>query len=146
MHSIRGFKRTRDAMRAFNPAMKSIGYHFVIEVDGNIALGRGLDEIGAHVQGSNAHSIGVCMIGTDEFSEAQWNSLKQILITICSKLYMHTVPNITRAIEILHLLDIRVLGHRDYSPDLDGDGIIERNEWLKICPGFDVAEWLNGLS
>ena len=26
--------------------------------------------------------------------------------------------------------------------EIDGDGIIEPNEWLKTCPGFDVAAWL----
>ena len=33
-----------------------------------------------------------------------------------------------------------VLGHRDTSPDLDGDGIVEPNEWIKMCPCFDAAE------
>lgn len=33
-------------------------------------------------------------------------------------------------------------GHRDLSPDIDGDGVVERHEWLKTCPGFDVAAWL----
>lgn len=33
-------------------------------------------------------------------------------------------------------------GHRDFSPDLDGDGMIEPEEWVKECPCFDVKEWL----
>jgi N-acetylmuramoyl-L-alanine amidase len=33
-----------------------------------------------------------------------------------------------------------VLGHRDTSPDLDGDGIVEPNEWIKMCPCFDAVE------
>ena len=35
-----------------------------------------------------------------------------------------------------------VLGHRDLSPDLDKDGIVEPYEWVKSCPCFDVAKWL----
>jgi N-acetyl-anhydromuramyl-L-alanine amidase AmpD len=35
-----------------------------------------------------------------------------------------------------------VVGHRDLSPDLDGDGIIEEHEWLKDCPCFVVKDWL----
>ena len=31
-----------------------------------------------------------------------------------------------------------VIGHRDTSPDLNGDGFINRHEWIKDCPCFDV--------
>ena len=35
--------------------------------------------------------------------------------------------------------DIRqVIGHRDTSPDRNGDGIISPNEFIKMCPCFDV--------
>lgn len=33
---------------------------------------------------------------------------------------------------------VEVRGHRDYSPDLNGNGVIEPFEWLKACPCFDV--------
>jgi N-acetyl-anhydromuramyl-L-alanine amidase AmpD len=36
-----------------------------------------------------------------------------------------------------------VLGHRDLSPDLNGDGVIEKHEWVKDCPCFDVRKWRN---
>jgi N-acetylmuramoyl-L-alanine amidase len=39
-----------------------------------------------------------------------------------------------------------ILGHRDFSPDKDGDGIIEFFEWIKYCPGFDVKEWLKNYT
>ena len=41
----------------------SIGYHYVIYLDGSIHPGRPVDDIGAHCLGHNAHSIGVCYIG-----------------------------------------------------------------------------------
>lgn len=34
----------------------------------------------------------------------------------------------------------RVCGHRDLSPDLDGNGTITPDEWLKACPCFDVEK------
>ena len=40
-----------------------IGYHFVIDEQGNILNGRDLDKIGAHVYGYNDDSIGICLIG-----------------------------------------------------------------------------------
>ena len=36
-------------------------------------------EVGAHVEGANQDSIGVCLIGTHEFTEAQIKSLKRVV-------------------------------------------------------------------
>ena len=124
-HGTRGFKRSAEFRKRQNPSLTSIGYHFVIYTNGSIVTGRHLDEVGAHVQGSNANSLGICMIGTDAFSQAQWAALATLIKSL-STLY----PN------------AKVSGHRDNSPDLNGDGQVTRNEWLKICPGFDVAKWL----
>ena len=104
-----------------------IGYHFVIEIDGKIVDGRPLERIGAHVQGSNAKSIGICMIGTKMYTLAQWVALGGLV----GRLHAD-YPG------------ARIQGHRDFSPDLDGDGIIERNEWVKDCPNFDVIPWFAG--
>ena len=40
-----------------------IGYHFVIDLDGTIETGRDITKVGAHCQGHNAGSIGICYIG-----------------------------------------------------------------------------------
>ena len=40
-----------------------IGYHYVVYRNGRIEPGRDVDLIGAHCQGHNAKSIGVCYIG-----------------------------------------------------------------------------------
>ena len=34
----------------------------------------------------------------------------------------------------------RVCGHRDLSPDRNGNGEIEPEEWIKACPCFEVKE------
>lgn len=124
-HKARGFKRSDEFRKRQNQNLTSIGYHYVIYTNGTIVTGRHLDEVGAHVQGNNTNSIGVCLVGTDQFTNAQWAAL-----TLLVKSFASMYPK------------ARVLGHRDYSPDLNGDGQVTRNEWLKICPGFDVAAWL----
>jgi len=144
MHKARGFKRNKQACRNFNPLLKSIGYHFVIDIDGTIESGRGLEEIGAHVQGSNAKSIGICMIGTDKFNQAQWMSLRECLINLSSKILGRTIMTADSMLQSFKDAGISIKGHRDHSPDLNGDGIIQRTEWIKTCPGFDVAEWIKG--
>lgn len=42
---------------------KKIGYHYVIDLEGKVEKGREESEIGAHVQGYNSNSIGICYIG-----------------------------------------------------------------------------------
>lgn len=53
----------------------SCGYHIVIKADGEIENGRGLNEIGAHCLGENHNSIGICLVGKDKFSRAQFRAL-----------------------------------------------------------------------
>lgn len=101
-----------------------IGYHYVIHTNGGLAHGRALEQVGAHVEGNNAATIGVCMVGTDRFTEPQWAALRTLVTALQLKF-----PTAT------------VVGHRDYSPDRNGDGLIEPWEWTKTCPGFDVARW-----
>lgn len=42
---------------------KKIGYHYVIDLDGTIEVGRELFEDGAHCVGHNSKAIGICYIG-----------------------------------------------------------------------------------
>ena len=143
-HQMRGFKRDSQARRNFNPELRGIGYHFVIEIDGAIKTGRGLEEIGAHVQGSNAKSIGICMVGTDKFKPAQWQALRECLILLAGQMFNKLIADVPTMLKHFKEAGISIKGHRDYSPDLNGNGQIERNEWIKICPGFDVDAWIKG--
>jgi N-acetyl-anhydromuramyl-L-alanine amidase AmpD len=112
-----------------------VGYHAVIRRNGQIEFGRHFDETGAHVKGWNTRSVGVCMVGgvngagdaEDNFTTVQYDSLRSVLGVLA-----HAYPS------------AQVVGHRDLSPDLNGDGIITQDEWLKDCPCFDVTEWLYG--
>lgn len=123
-HRARGFRRKAEFMARCEPTLRHIGYHYVIYVDGRVRAGRDEREIGAHVQGHNAQSIGICMVGTDRYSAAQWSALAILVERI-----LRRYP------------DVALKGHRDCSPDRDGDGTVEPHEWLKTCPGFDVMSW-----
>ena len=46
-----------------------IGYHFYVRKDGSIYRGRGLDKMGAHAEGHNNHTIGICFEGNFENEE-----------------------------------------------------------------------------
>lgn len=124
-HSQRGFKRSPAARDTYNPDLFAIGYHWVIDCDGSLGTGRHINEVGAHVAGRNSNSLGVCLVGTDAFTARQWEALHSLIKSLKQK-----YPSAC------------VVGHRDLSPDLNGDGKITPNEFTKLCPGFIVDEWL----
>lgn len=126
-HGQRGFRRDPKLIGWNEPLLKHIGYHYVVYAEGIVRIGRGEQEFGAHAAGHNGKSIGICMVGTDRFGAPQWVSLRQLVEGLLQR-----YPK------------ARVVGHRDLSPDRDGDGVVEKHEWLKTCPGFDVAAWLRG--
>ena len=100
-----------------------IGYGLVIRRSGLLEMGRGIDEVGAHVKGFNSISVGVCMVGgldihgrpEDNFTPEQYHTL-ETTIKFLKKLYP----------------DAKVQGHRDF-PDVRKD-----------CPCFDVKSWCRG--
>lgn len=100
---------------------KTIGYHDVIRRSGVIEKGRAYDEPGAHVQGYNYRSVGVCLVGG---VDADGNPEHNFTLHQMNALY-----GLVRS-----LLDrfpgAIVQGHRDF-PGVD-----------KACPSFDVAAWL----
>lgn len=99
----------------------AIGYHYVIRRDGTVETGRPSDVIGAHVEGHNKNSIGICLVGgvnkamkpEDNFTASQFAALGGLLHMLKAK-----YP------------DAAIQGHRDF-PNVH-----------KACPSFDVKAWL----
>ena len=89
-----------------------IGYHKIIRRDGLIENGRPEYWVGAHVYGKNNQSLGVCLIGRNNFSNQQFLSLEKIV-----RQWRISYP---------HAL---IIGHRDAT-------ITD-----KTCPNFNVDEW-----
>lgn len=99
-----------------------IGYHYVIRRDGTVEQGRDEAVIGAHVEGWNAASVGICMAGgvdandvskaVNNFTPAQFESLKKLLGELKTR-----YPK------------AKIQGHRDFP------------KVAKACPSFDVKAW-----
>ena len=89
-----------------------IGYHKIIRRDGLIENGRPEYWVGAHVYGKNNESLGVCLIGKNNFSIQQFNSLENILTNWKEK-YKKAV----------------ITGHKDSV------------KTEKTCPNFDIINW-----
>ena len=151
MHKARGFARTPLAVRAFNPQRPHIGYHYFVDINGTVHTGRHVDEVGAHAANFNTRSIGICMAGGVErdgqYTYAQWDALAALVTDIATQYHIHLAPPTRHYNGMQSYTETDgICGHRDLSPDKDGDGLVEPFEWLKTCPGFDVRYWLkNGL-
>ncbi len=97
---------------------RDIGYHWVIDRDGAVAPGRPETEIGAHVEGHNRGTIGICLLGgygakaDDPFeknvTDAQGAALKRLIREIKGRTAIR-----------------KVSGHNDYA--------------AKACPGFRLV-------
>lgn len=107
------------------------GYHRYISKDGTIYIGRDFDIVGAHVAGHNLHSIGICYEGgldsNGRAKDTRTPEQKQAIINC-----------ILEAIEYAEGKVNRIVGHRELSPDLNGNGIVEPDEWVKMCPCFNA--------
>ncbi|SUB77051.1 N-acetylmuramoyl-L-alanine amidase [Porphyromonas macacae] len=112
------------------------GYHYYVRRDGTLENLRPPTEAGAHVRGYNTCSIGICYEGgllpggqpADTRTREQRRTLRRLVAGLR-----------------LRYPKAMITGHRDLSPDRNGNGIIEETEWLKLCPCFDAAaeyEWL----
>lgn len=152
-HAARGFMRTAIARSAFNGTLPAIGYHYVIDLDGQVLNGRHPDEVPAQAAGFNAHAIGICLVGGAErearFTPPQWDSLARLATWLLATygIPLRSPVRITDAAAGAgYRVQDGICGHRDLSPDTNNNGRIEPREWVKTCPGFDVGAWLaNGM-
>ena len=94
------------------------GYHYVIDLDGKVELGKDIKYTGCHCKGENACSIGICYIGgldrnghpADTRTYYQCESLR-ILIKVLRLVFP----------------EAKVYGHRDFAN--------------KDCPCFEVRNF-----
>lgn len=94
-----------------------VGYHYVVLLDGTVQQGRPLECVGAHCQGYNITSIGICYIGgrddAGEPKDTRTDKQKAALLTLLKEL-KQKYPK------------AKVYGHRDFAN--------------RDCPCFDAKE------
>jgi len=112
-----------------NKGWSDIGYHYVIYLDGSIHEGRPVTRIGAHVRGYNKHSIGITYVGGVDHNLAPKDTR-----TPEQKI---AIERLLKSLKCYHP-KAKILGHRDFSPDKNNNGIIEPFEWMKACPCYDA--------
>jgi N-acetyl-anhydromuramyl-L-alanine amidase AmpD len=96
---------------------KDVGYHYVIRRNGAIEDGRPVDQRGAHCEGKNAESIGICWIGRDRMTEVQRESMYELVSDLLDEFGLKSKD---------------VYGHREFNAG-------------KTCPNFDPEDFRNDL-
>ena len=89
-----------------------VGYHYVIQRNGTVENCRPDFWEGAHVAGHNHLSLGICLVGRDEFTAEQHQKLRSLLYFLR-----------------FQYQDSEIVGHYQ----LDDK---------KTCPNFDVPAWI----
>ena len=96
----------------------TIGYHYLIGLNGEVWKGRDIAQAGAHCEGQNSNSIGVCYVGglttdgktaKDTRTQAQKSALKTLISELKQKYPAATIH-----------------GHNEFAN--------------KACPSFDVKK------
>ncbi len=96
---------------------RDVGYHFLVDLNGAVEVGRPIEQLGAHCIGQNKFSIGIAYVGglskrgkpKDTRTKEQKEGLKWLLNDLKKK-----YPNVT------------IHGHNEFSN--------------KACPCFDVQK------
>lgn len=111
--------------------LSSWGYHYYVRKNGAIERMRDESEPGAHACGHNSRSIGVCYEGgldpNGRAADTRTSFQKRSLLALLRSLKAD-YP------------EAEIKGHRDLSPDTNGNGRVDRWERVKECPCFDAME------
>lgn len=132
VHCTAGNQRQRvaDLLAEFKrKGWKNPGYHYVVQADGTVTQLLGEDKVSNGVKGYNSTSVNVAyMGGVDESLKPVDNRTPEQKASLV-KLLKELRGRYPKA---------EILGHRDISPDKNGNGMVDPWERIKACPCFDA--------
>lgn len=113
------------------------GYHFFIYEDGTVIQLNPLDKVTNGVKGFNSKSVHIAYQGgvdrknvnkaVDTRTEAQKAAILDTIYQVLAELKLS--QDVSR---------IKIMGHRDISPDKNLNGKVDPWERIKECPSFDA--------
>jgi hypothetical protein len=113
---------------------KSPGYHRIIDAWGKVTQLANEEQVTNGVGGHNAHSLHISYIGgVDDKGKAKDTRSPQQKAALIAELQAWRAKYPEAIIQ----------GHRDFSEDKNGNGIIDPWERIKECPSFDAKAEYN---
>lgn len=124
---------------------KMDGYHYFIYEDGTVVKLQPLSVVTNGVRNFNGRSVHIAYQGgVDRMNVTRPVDTR----TVEQKAAILTV--IREVLEELkatqNIRPIQILGHRDISPDTNGNGIVDSHERIKECPSFDAIPEYNWIT
>ena len=122
---------------------KAPGYHWVIFPNGKVVQMLAEDLVANGVKDYNAHSIHVAWVGGIKFMEYQDGGVIRQDRTKMVSVDNRTKQQKMALFDLLTKLKLKyrsaqIMGHRDISPDLNHNGVVDPWERIKDCPCFDA--------
>ena len=99
-----------------------VGYHYIIDLQGEIHIGRDIHKYGAHCKGQNHDSIGICYVGGLDSEGDPKDTLT----------YKQSAAFYKLVVKLRDIFgEMPIFGHNEFSE--------------KACPSFDVEDKFGGF-
>lgn len=123
------------------------GYHRIVYTNGMIIKAVDFSRVTNGVANWNSRSIHICYQGG-----VNRQNVNQVVDTRTPEQNAGMITCINEALDWCRtfmpasaVAKIKILGHRDISPDKNLNGRVDSWERIKECPSFEVADWLKSV-
>lgn len=116
---------------------RNVGYHFFIDEDGRVHQLAPLSQVTNGVRGYNSNSVHISYQGgvlksNPKVAADSRTTAQRVVIEATIRKVIADLKKMQDTSKII------IQGHRDFSPDKNGNGKIDPWERIKECPSFDA--------
>lgn len=140
IHCSAGFGNLESVKKHWKEVLgwKTVGYHYFITEDGTVTQLADINTITNGVKGFNSQSVhisyqgGVQKTNLSKAQDTRTDAQKKSIINTIQLVLKQLRANKQDTSKVI------ILGHRDFSPDKNGNGVVDSWERIKECPSFDA--------
>lgn len=139
IHCSAGFGSLESVQNFWKKSLgwKAPGYHYFIDEDGTIHQLAPITDVTNGVAGHNSSIVNISYKGGVDRKNV--NKAVDTRTTEQKCAIKHCINEVLDELsKTQDVSKIEIKGHRDFSPDKNGNGIIEAWERIKECPSFDA--------
>ncbi|MRG45505.1 N-acetylmuramoyl-L-alanine amidase [Chitinophaga sp. SYP-B3965] len=116
---------------------KVVGYHYFITLSGSVQQLAPLSTVTNGVHGFNSTSVHISYQGG--VNKQDYKIAEDTRTPAQKAAIISTIKNVLSELaKTQSIADVQILGHRDFSPDKNGNGVVDSWERIKSCPCFDA--------
>lgn len=116
---------------------KEVGYHYFINESGDIQQLAPLNTVTNGVHGFNSASLHISYQGG--VKKTDYKIAEDTRTAAQKTAIISTIKNVLFELsKSQSIAEVQILGHRDFSPDNNGNGVVDTWERIKSCPSFNA--------